>query len=213
VTTYRGDEVPKPDLLDADLKLVGARLGGMENVEEELKLPPSAEPDYLPKPGQKHYMETQPMADWRSRDTKYGVLQIPTDPTRAMKATGWGEQPLPSDPNRINAQEFVRRPGPGDTIHAKDEPDDTDKYKQGGKVEYGSQTQDPMPPDQRKLADRINVNEIMQMQDDRRAGGWGTTRETMPPPPTSEAYSSGGRVKHGSSTVVSCRTKHGGGHG
>ena len=63
MTTYRGGEIPVPDRLDEDLKTVGARLGGMENVEEELNLPPSAEPDYVPRPGQKHYMENQQMAD------------------------------------------------------------------------------------------------------------------------------------------------------
>jgi len=55
MATYRGGEVPVPDRLDEDLKLVGQKLGGMENVEEELNLPPSAEPDYEPKPGQKGY--------------------------------------------------------------------------------------------------------------------------------------------------------------
>ena len=43
--------------------LVGKRLGGLENVEEELNLPPSAELDALRRPGQKGYMETQPMAN------------------------------------------------------------------------------------------------------------------------------------------------------
>jgi hypothetical protein len=106
---------------------------------------------------------------------------------------------LPSDLNSAKPDYTVRTPRKNLTYPA---------HKTGGVV----QTADTMSADQRKLADRINVNEIMQMQDDARAGGWGTSRETMPPPPTTvDKMSGGGRVqKFGSSTHVSCKTKHGG---
>jgi hypothetical protein len=63
VATRRGDDIIKPDPLDEDLKLAGPPLPGMENVEEELGLPESAEVDFLRKPGQKGYMDTKPMTD------------------------------------------------------------------------------------------------------------------------------------------------------
>jgi len=80
----------------------------------------------------------------------------------------------------------------------------------------------PLPPEgsdddaRRKLANRLNVNEMMQGREDMKRGGYGTSRDFMPGPPTSEPnvllnpddYSQGGRVKHGSTTVVRCRGKH-----
>ena len=60
MTTYRGDEIPKPDQLDEDLLLVGARVPGMENAEEELDLPPEAGTERVRRPGEKHYMDTEP---------------------------------------------------------------------------------------------------------------------------------------------------------
>lgn len=65
MATYRGGELPVPDQPSDDLKLRGGQLPGMENVEEELSLPPEAGSDMLRRPGQKGYMQTKPM-------TKYG---------------------------------------------------------------------------------------------------------------------------------------------
>jgi hypothetical protein len=114
MTTYRGDEIPKPDRLDEDLKLVGQKLGGMENVEEELNLPPSAEPDYLPKPGQKHYMETQPMADddlgW-TIDKMRGIMADPKNIRSMQPGDSWVSPKSPGDPKFINDAEKVRPRG------------------------------------------------------------------------------------------------------
>jgi hypothetical protein len=62
MATYRGGEIPVPDRVDEDVKRAGPPLPGMENVEEELNLPPEAGPDYVPRPGEKHYMDNQHMA-------------------------------------------------------------------------------------------------------------------------------------------------------
>jgi hypothetical protein len=121
MTTYRGDEIPKPDRLDEDLKIVGARLGGMENVEEELNLPPSAEPDYLPKPGQKHYMETEPMA---------GQMPAPSD---------WPREPAQPEPGASRRGGFGSigpslRPPPKQ-LDPGDEELSAGRFKQGGAVQ------------------------------------------------------------------------------
>jgi hypothetical protein len=66
MATYRGGEVPVPQQPEADLALAGPPLPGMENVEEELNMPPEAGPDYVPMPGNKGYMQTKPMAKYGS---------------------------------------------------------------------------------------------------------------------------------------------------
>jgi len=71
MATYRGGEIPVPPQPETDLALAGPPLPGMENVEEELSLPPEAGSDMLRRPGQKGYMNTKPMA-------KYGSSTIMT---------------------------------------------------------------------------------------------------------------------------------------
>jgi len=63
MATYRGNELPVPPQPETDLALAGPPLPGMENVEEELNMPPEAGPDYVPMPGNKGYMQTKPMAE------------------------------------------------------------------------------------------------------------------------------------------------------
>jgi hypothetical protein len=136
MTTYRGNEIPKPDPLDEDLKLVGQRLGGMENVEEELNLPPSAEPDYMPKPGQKHYLENQQMAKKPFVPIgPGGNLLVPNNNREKVdKIIDYLYSPM-------NKGSFSDPRGPGDTLHQRDEPDDTGSYASGGRVQkFGSST-------------------------------------------------------------------------
>jgi hypothetical protein len=63
MATYKGNDIAPPDQLDSDIKLTLAPRPGLENIEEDLKLPPSAELDHMRKPGEKNYMENQQMAD------------------------------------------------------------------------------------------------------------------------------------------------------
>jgi hypothetical protein len=133
---------------------------------------------------------------------------------KQLKFNNW----LLAAPGFGNAKEWVRPAGPGDTIHQRDEPE-TAEYQKGGKVDYTNSN--PLPPEgsdedaRRKLRNRLNVNEYMQTREDQKMGGVGTSRDLMPGPPVSEpntllnpdAYSQGGRVKHGSSTVVTCKNK------
>lgn len=70
MATYRGNELPKPDQVEEDIKKAKP-MPGLENVEEDLGLPESAEPDYVPKPGEKGYMETKPEAKKRRRSPLY----------------------------------------------------------------------------------------------------------------------------------------------
>jgi hypothetical protein len=40
----------------------------------------------------------------------------------------------------MNKGSFADPPGPGDTIHQREEPDDTNTYARGGMVKHGSST-------------------------------------------------------------------------
>ena len=62
MATYKGNDIAPPDQLDSDIKLTLAPRPGLENIEEDLNLPPSAELDHMRKPGEKNYMENQQMA-------------------------------------------------------------------------------------------------------------------------------------------------------
>lgn len=94
MATYRGGEIPVPDRVDEDVKMGGPPLPGMENVEEGLNLPPEAGPDYVPRPGEKHYMDTKPMAQH---------IEPPFDPQgsgydyKQARDAGLSPQPVPHD--------------------------------------------------------------------------------------------------------------------
>ena len=62
MATYKGNDIIKPDQLDSDIKRTLAPRPGLENIEQDLNLPEEAGPDYVPRPGQKGYMGTKPMA-------------------------------------------------------------------------------------------------------------------------------------------------------
>jgi hypothetical protein len=89
MATYKGNDIAKPDPADEDLKLRGGRLPGMENIEEELRLPESNEPDYQPRPGQKGYKGSQHMAD----ESKSNYDKFASDPERWSKVGRWGYDP------------------------------------------------------------------------------------------------------------------------
>ena len=139
MATYKGNDIASPDRLDEDLKLVGRRLNGLENVEEELNLPPSAEPDAVRRPGQKGYMETQPMADKpKALDDPEGfIFDRPPygNNTRPSERSSGPPSPPARPPKALDDPEgfindyppYGNRPRP-------------DRYSQGGMVKHGSST-------------------------------------------------------------------------
>lgn len=122
MATYKGHEVPPLEGTEPD---PGKPLPGMLNVEEELDLPEEAGPDYVPRPGQKGYMETKPMADDKVKDS-----EVRSVTPRNMRPR--------STPNaEINAQErdkVLRDMGAGYPLAPNQ------SYSQGGSVKHGSST-------------------------------------------------------------------------
>ena len=57
MATYKGQDIASPDLLDSIQALLGHPAIVQPNVEEDLGAWPEAAPDYVPRPGQKHYMD------------------------------------------------------------------------------------------------------------------------------------------------------------
>jgi hypothetical protein len=194
MATYKGNDIVQPDRLDEDRKLMGKRYRGFDNVDEELGLPESAEPDYVPRPGQKGYLETKPEAQSRLPFSDPDVRHLAAQEALETAAKTINQSKLPHSDQDIVVKEIKAM-----------------SHQQGGPVRS---INDQMPPDQRKLSDRVNVNEMMQTRDDIRMGGPGTSREGMPGPPISVAYpespnlSQGGRVqKYGSDTCIVCKDK------
>lgn len=122
MATYKGNDIVQPDRLDADRKLMGKRYRGFDNVEEELGLPEEAGPDYVPRPGQKGYMDTKPMA---------------SDGPKRIIATPRDIRPRSTPNAEINAQErmkVLRDMGAGYPLAPNQ------SYAKGGMVKHGSST-------------------------------------------------------------------------
>jgi hypothetical protein len=137
MATYKGNDIAPPDRLDEDLKLVGRRLNGLENVEEELNLPPSTEPDAMRRPGQKGYMENQQMAGQPSGKA----------PGKTPYAPGGAEVWSDSDRDYFTDPRFHRDTSIDQSHQQSKDVERLDKLKsaapsfnQGGMVKHGSST-------------------------------------------------------------------------
>ena len=112
------------DREEADHKLAGGRLPGMENVEEELGLPEDQRLDHLRRPGQKGYMETKPMAAADEKAPPPKPIYPPgpkgTDYYFGEKYTG----------------PYWEKPG----YDPKNQPVRPKGYEHGGMVKHGSST-------------------------------------------------------------------------
>lgn len=200
MTTYRGDELPKPDRLDEDLLLVGARVPGMEDVEQELDLPPEAGADYVPMPGHKGYMATQPEAE---RYQKGGAVRTHDDYPARQNADGTQstEVSVTTNDPRLNHGQWTNIPS---LWEGKEVPEE-EAVERVNKTERKYPSFDTMDDAVRAAEARSNEGGAGQV--DR---GYSTynTRDVV-----TGSYQQGGMVKqpackYGSSTVVTCQTKH-----
>lgn len=212
MATYKGNDITKPDPLDADIKRTMQPRPGLENIEEDLNLPPSAEPDYMRKPGQKGYMENQQMADpvvrtplnMRPRSTPNAEINAQN---RDQVLRDMGKLP-PAPPV---ADVPMRGYQSGGGVRKKlDDPTREEAYDPELDVNNRGYKPPPAAPAPAAPAPRPSRMVGEPPFSSRQGMGDPNLRRNSSSQGIGLAYNQGGMVKHGSSTRVSCKTKHGG---